>query len=284
MEKFTKRASVFSLNRPKSTKSKKEVLYELQKKVPLHKCSFDRQKRSWLGPVKPQQTLPSRWAKAKGAVFFLGMRPASRRTIDVDNLVKATKLLRSSMNTSCKDDLCEKDENSEVDAILDKPVISKPFKTSNDTIWTCPRTLRPVSERCKEFIFEKSKANTDEKQVSAASNLQSMYLKKILDEKEKEVKSLQNQLHKANAENVKLIQELEGYRGKNYDEMYKENMTNKEHLNRVCRENILLHGQLRKQENRRLQKLAGDREIVTKHDSEQTERLRLTKSAKPRLS
>lgn len=64
--------------------------------------------------------------------------------------------------------------------------------------------------RCKEFIFEKSKANTDEKQVSAASNLQSMYLKKILDEKEKEVKSLQNQLHKANAENVKLIQELEG--------------------------------------------------------------------------
>lgn len=66
--------------------------------------------------------------------------------------------------------------------------------------------------------------------------------------------------------------------------MYKENMTNKEHLNRVCRENILLHGQLRKQENRRLQKLAGDREIVTKHDSEQTERLRLTKSAKPRLS
>jgi hypothetical protein len=64
--------------------------------------------------------------------------------------------------------------------------------------------------------------------------------------------------------------------------MYKENTTNKEHLNRVCRENIVLHGQLRKQGNRRLQKTS-DKELATKHDMDQTERLRLTKSAKPRL-
>lgn len=33
MEKTTKRASVFSLSRPKSTKTKKEIMYELNKKV-----------------------------------------------------------------------------------------------------------------------------------------------------------------------------------------------------------------------------------------------------------
>ncbi|XP_062610855.1 uncharacterized protein LOC134272670, partial [Saccostrea cucullata] len=160
--------------------------------------------------------------------------------------------------------------------------ISKPFKSSSKTIWTCPNALKPVSERCKDFTFEKTKANQGEKQVSAATNLQAVYLKKLLDEKEKEIKSLQNQLHKANNENVKLIQELEGYRGKNYDEMYKENLTNKDHLNRVCRENILLHGLIRKQGNRRLQR-PEVKEAEEKHNTEPTERLRLTKSAKPRL-
>lgn len=33
MEKTMKRASVFSLSRPKSTKTKKEIMYELNKKV-----------------------------------------------------------------------------------------------------------------------------------------------------------------------------------------------------------------------------------------------------------
>lgn len=33
MEKMTKRPSVFSLSRPKSTKTKKEIMYELNKKV-----------------------------------------------------------------------------------------------------------------------------------------------------------------------------------------------------------------------------------------------------------
>ncbi|XP_011423635.2 uncharacterized protein [Magallana gigas] len=281
MEKTMKRASVFSLSRPKSTKTKKEIMYELNKKVPLHKCTFDRQKRSWLGPVKPQQALPSRWAKAKGAVFFLGMKPASRRSIDVDSLVKATKLLRSSMNTTAGETICEDDESVEA-AILHKPVISKPFKTSSETIWSCPRSLKPVNERCKDFAFEKTKANPSDKQHSAATNLQAVYLKKLLEEKEKEIKSLQNQLHKANNENVKLIQELEGYRGKNYDEMYKENMTNKDYLNRVCRENILLRGQIRKQGNRVLQRL-GEKDVEEKQNLEKTERLRLTKSAKPRL-
>lgn len=67
-----------------------------------------------------------------------------------------------------------------------------------------------IFDRCKDFAFEKTKANPSDKQHSAATNLQAVYLKKLLEEKEKEIKSLQNQLHKANNENVKLIQELEG--------------------------------------------------------------------------
>nr|XP_022328208.1 uncharacterized protein LOC111127357 [Crassostrea virginica]XP_022328209.1 uncharacterized protein LOC111127357 [Crassostrea virginica] len=281
MEKLTKQASAFSLNRPKSTKSKKEVMYELQKKVPLHKCTFDRQRRSWVGPIKPQQALPSRWAKAKGAVLFLGMKPTSRRSIDVDSLVKATKLLRSSMATNGKDTDPQNEEDIEA-TILNKPVIAKPFKTTGETIWTCPTALKPVSERCKDFSFEKTKVNPDEKQHSAATNLQAVYLKKLLEEKEKEVKSLQNQLHKANNENVKLILELDGYRGKNYDEMLKENMTNKEYLQRVSRENIMLRGLIRKQGNRVLNRL-GEKEAEERHELERAERMRLTKSAKPRL-
>lgn len=31
--------------------------------------------------------------------------------------------------------------------ILNKPVIAKPFKTTGETIWTCPTALKPVSER-----------------------------------------------------------------------------------------------------------------------------------------
>lgn len=185
------------------------------------------------------------------------------------------------MNTSAGENISEDAESVEA-AILDKPVISKPFKTTSETIWTCPRSLKPVNERCKDFAFEKTKANPSDKQHSAATNLQAVYLKKLLEEKEKEIKSLQNQLHKANNENVKLIQELEGYRGKNYDEMYKENMTNKDYLNRVCRENILLRGQIRKQGNRVLHRLE-EKEVEEKHNLEKTERLRLTKSAKPRL-
>lgn len=64
--------------------------------------------------------------------------------------------------------------------------------------------------------------------------------------------------------------------------MYKENMTNKDYLNRVCRENILLRGQIRKHGNRVLHRLE-EKEVEEKHNLEKTERLRLTKSAKPRL-
>lgn len=82
--------------------------------------------------------------------------------------------------------------------------------------------------------------------------------------------------------NLIILNRIFRYRGKNYDEMYKENMTNKDYLNRVCRENILLRGQIRKQGNRVLHRLE-EKEVEEKHNLEKTERLRLTKSAKPRL-
>lgn len=47
MEKTTKRASVFSLSRPKSTKTKKEIMYELNKKV----VSVKEGSRLWGGGV-----------------------------------------------------------------------------------------------------------------------------------------------------------------------------------------------------------------------------------------
>ena len=72
------------------------------------------------------------------------------------------------------------------------------------------------------------------------------------------------------------------YRGKNYDEMLKENMTNKEYLQRVSRENIMLRGLIRKQGNRVLNRL-GEKEAEERHELERAERMRLTKSAKPRL-
>ncbi|KAK3082804.1 hypothetical protein FSP39_005756 [Pinctada imbricata] len=64
---------------------------------------------------------------------------------------------------------------------------------------------------------------------------------------------LRNQLMKANTENVKLINELEGYRGKNYDETYNENLTLKDNLSRVIRENIMLRGRIRQDGNSKLQ-------------------------------
>ena len=72
------------------------------------------------------------------------------------------------------------------------------------------------------------------------------------------------------------------YRGKNYDEMLKENMTNKEYLQRASRENIMLRGLIRKQGNRVLNRL-GEKEAEERHELERAERMRLTKSAKPRL-
>lgn len=67
-----------------------------------------------------------------------------------------------------------------------------------------------IFDRCKDFVFEKIKVNFSDKQYLVVINLQVVYLKKFLEEKEKEIKLLQNQFYKVNNENVKFIQELEG--------------------------------------------------------------------------
>lgn len=55
---------------------------------------------------------------------------------------------------------------------------------------------------------------------------------------------------------------LYSYRGKNYDELYKENITLKEQIARACRENVLLAGQWKKDNNRTLQKLSAARQSI----------------------
>ena len=60
------------------------------------------------------------------------------------------------------------------------------------------------------FAFERPKTADHEKLSSAVSSHQAVFLKKVIEEKDAEIKTLQAQLMKANTENVKLIHELDG--------------------------------------------------------------------------
>ncbi|XP_053374150.1 uncharacterized protein LOC128546816 [Mercenaria mercenaria] len=149
--------------------------------------------------------------------------------------------------------------------LTEPTLLLKPFVRDtdepNDGTWTCPVPIRASAERTKQFNWERPKAER-KALVESASKYQAIYLQKLLKEKDKEMKLITNQLIKSNKENVALLKELEGYRGKNYDELYKENITLKEQIARACRENVLLAGQLKKDNNRTLQKLNSVRTVA----------------------
>ena len=64
--------------------------------------------------------------------------------------------------------------------------------------------------RSKEFNFERPKPAASETLSNAVGVHQAQHMKKVVEERVKELGMLQNQLMKANSENVALIKELEG--------------------------------------------------------------------------
>ncbi|XP_060604355.1 uncharacterized protein LOC132757167 [Ruditapes philippinarum] len=244
-----------------------------KKKPPPHyKFHYDSEVKGWRESQKV--TASHRWTKAKDAVrvgnYFIGIRkkPDTFLNIDVKKLVNATKINRTaqSARTMPDPDLTDDTEQEQLERTLTEPtLLLKPFEKNkeepNDGVWICPVSIRASAERIKRFNWERPK--TERKVlVESASKYQAIYLQKLLKEKDKEMKLITNQLIKSNKENVALLKELEGYRGKNYDELYAENITLKDQISRACRENALLAGQVRKENNKTLQKWNATRTVT----------------------
>lgn len=224
----------------------------------LYRCSFDPKKKGWLGPVKSDDTT-SKWSKARGAVAFLGLqRKQKRDQIDVASLVRAT-IRRHTLHILDPGTRHMDYDNELEEALIAPPVIPKPFvkmEKMNQGIWKSPNPLRRTTDISEQFNFHRPKAPDRETLSTAFMSHQAQYMKKVLAEKEKEMKLLQSQLNKFNAETYRLLKELEGYRGKNYDEIFEENEVLKGNIARVSKENTLLHGQLKQRNNRMLNKIA----------------------------
>ncbi|XP_052248809.1 uncharacterized protein LOC127856556 isoform X2 [Dreissena polymorpha] len=234
-----------------------------KRKPPAHyKFHFDEEVKGWR--ERDKVSAATRWNKAKGAVrvgnYFIGIRkkPDTVLNIDVKKVVAATKANREQQLTyrqmAGKGD--EEIEESLVKTLTEPSVIQKPFTrpagNTEQCAWSCPAFEKNITERAKS-AFDWSRPKAERKQlVDSASRYQAIYLQGLLKEKDKEIRLITNQLLKANKENVSLLKELEG--GKNYDELYKENVTLKEQIARACRENVALAGQRHKERNRVLQK------------------------------
>lgn len=264
------------IQRRKDAKAK--VIVQLVKAKPYQKCSYKPDHKGWLGPVK---TAPSRWAKARGAVIAFGLKGSrSRPTIDVASLVKATKKKHTTFSgragkretpdtmTTHNPDLVPW-ENPEV-LLREPPHIRKPFcravdDTGEGVVWKTPAPSRHLSERSKQFSFDRPKPGERGSLVEAVGTHQAQYMKKILADKEREFLMLQRQLNKCNSDNVKLIQELEGFKGKNYSALSKENNILRANNSRLLKENIVLHGHVKKDGNSVLQNLSRKNALDAKH-------------------
>ncbi|CAG2231322.1 unnamed protein product [Mytilus edulis] len=144
--------------------------------------------------------------------------------------------------------------------------ISRPFDTTKPggAVWTSPKPIGSAKERSKYFSFDRPKTSDRTRLSSAVSSHQAQYLKKILQEKEKELQMMQRLLSKSTEENSKLSKELEGYQGKNYDEIYVENLKLKESISRVSKENVILRGQLQQDRNPAVQRMLEKEKLLKK--------------------
>lgn len=232
-----------------------------KKPPPSYRFHYDSTLKGW--KEIPKETASARWNKAKGAVrvggYFIGLRkkPNTVLNIDVKSLVRATAQNRSLESAR------KMNEDPEIESLqrtlTDPGIYPKPFVRGTDQkydgVWTYPVDKRPSEECNKAFEWERPK--TDRKNlVESASKYQAQYLQKLLKEKDKEIKLISYQLVKINKENVSLLKELDGFRGRNYDELYKENVVLKEQVARISRENNVLVGQVKKDNNLILKKWA----------------------------
>ncbi|XP_052079157.1 uncharacterized protein LOC127717519 isoform X1 [Mytilus californianus] len=252
--KFRQRAS--------GGKSVRHLIDQVKIKPALHKVTYDSRARGWIGPQKETH---SKWVKARGAVMFLGIRNATTRPrIDVASLVRATK---NKMSFS-KMTYVDKDDSIQV-TLRNPSFISRPFDTtkSEGAVWTSPKPIGSAKERSKYFSFDRPKTSDRTRLSSAVSSHQAQYLKKILQEKEKELQMMQKLLSKSTDENSKLSKELEGYQGKNYDEIYLENLKLKESISRVSKENVILRGQLQQERNPAVQRMLKKENLLRKQNT-----------------
>ncbi|XP_071150159.1 uncharacterized protein [Mytilus edulis] len=239
-------------------KSAKFLIDQVKSKPVLHKVTYDSRAKGWVGPQKETH---SKWVKARGAVMFLGIRNATRPRIDVASLVRATK------NRTSFSKMTDVDQDDSIQVTLRNPShISRPFDTTKPggAVWTSPKPIGSAKERSKYFSFDRPKTSDRTRLSSAVSSHQAQYLKKILQEKEKELQMMQRLLSKSTEENSKLSKELEGYQGKNYDEIYVENLKLKESISRVSKENVILRGQLQQDRNPAVQRMLEKEKLLKK--------------------
>ncbi|OWF50507.1 uncharacterized protein LOC110450316 [Mizuhopecten yessoensis] len=265
MPVYRRSATEVGLQRRKDAKAK--VIVQFIRSKPVHKCSYKPDHRGWLGPVK---TTPSKWAKARGAVIAFGLKAGNYRpTIDVASLVKATNRrhiacsgqtgIRHTADTMTSHGDVVPVENPQV-LLREPPRIKKPFRSTEDSgegaVWKTPAPCRHLEDRSKVFLFDRPIPTEPEKLVSAVGSHQAEYMKKVLAEKEREFQLLQRQLIRCNDDNVKLIQELDGFKGKNYADMSRENTILRANNSRLLKENVVLRGNVRKDGNTVLQNLS----------------------------
>ncbi|XP_033728680.1 uncharacterized protein LOC117317835 [Pecten maximus] len=154
--------------------------------------------------------------------------------------------------------------------LREPPLIKKPFCRSSDdsgegVVWTTPAPCRHLADRSKEFTFDRPNPSKPGKLTSAVGSHQAEYMKKLLAEKDREFQMLQRQLMKCNNDNVRLIQELDGFKGKNYELLSKENITLRANNSRLLKENVILRGHVRKDGNSILQNMSRKEIIDAKY-------------------
>ncbi|CAH1788264.1 unnamed protein product [Owenia fusiformis] len=172
------------------------------------------------------------------------------------------KQIDDDYNVDLDNDENDSDVSVSEDVVNEVPVVTRPFSGNKKDVdesgslkyasWRCPGVYKP--ERVKDFEFEKP-----EPQFSSASFTspaqQVLRLGKVIEQKEKDIDYLRDALFKSQRENYKLCKQIEGYSGKDYDSLKKENLILKEQLTRVMRENARLHGEKYKDTNHIFHKL-----------------------------
>ncbi|KAK7498255.1 hypothetical protein BaRGS_00010515 [Batillaria attramentaria] len=127
-------------------------------------------------------------------------------------------------------------------------VNTTPEEAADSGPWQSPVT----DSNPERFSWERPPTLDRQSLTAAACIHQARAMQETVRERDRQIRILRRELMKVNEENYRLVKELEGYRGKNREELYRENKTLREHLKRVVKENITLRGQQRMLKNPRV--------------------------------
>ncbi|XP_013393704.1 uncharacterized protein LOC106161324 isoform X1 [Lingula anatina] len=253
-------------------KAKETQSYFNKDQVDMFK--YDKSTKGWRGPISVATAVTKFKTQGRSFEKVTKLMKNKEKQTELQKTAKI-EVNKEALDGNYSDDFSDED-NGEGDnvsvvtkeALKQPPVVERPFSSlakdspARYTNWSGPSKVN-INKLKQDFQWIRPAGGNGDSFTSPSQQL--IRMGKVMEEKEKEIETLRNQLLKAHQDNYKLIQQLQNFHGDHYEQLKVDNAKLKNQSQRLQHENVKLIGLLRQQGNKVLNKLEYEREMEEIH-------------------